>query len=442
MPQMGVSVSEGTVSKWCKQVGETIAQDETIVEISTDKVDTEVPSPAAGTVVEILVQEGQTVDVNTTIARISAGGGAPTATTPPPPPPPSAAPASAAPAVVAVPTPPLPVAVVAAPPQSDDDQSMRSFMSPVVARMVAEHGLDIAAIPGTGRGGRVTKKDVEGFLTERGAPDPAPVPASAATAPVAAPTPTPVAQPAPIAAPLADDIELLPLTTIRKAIARNMRASIDTNAHVTSLVEIDMTRVWNLRKEVNAQYNAAYSHKVSFLPFIMRVVCEAVSKWPLMNAELRADGIAVKHHVNLGIAVSIEDGKELIVPVIHRAEEKNLLGLSRALQELAERGRVKQLTPDEMSGGSITITNPGSYGTLIGTPIIPPGQAAIVSVCAIVKRPVVVTDEHGNDSISIRQMMYLPVSYDHRLIDGAYSAQFMGEIKHCLETWEPGDYGA
>ncbi len=421
MPQMGVSVSEGTVTVWRKQVGETIAADETIVEISTDKVDTEVPSPAAGTVVEILVAEGTTVDVGTVIARIGTGEGAPPASAPEPAP---------------EPTPPTPAAApLANGSEADSDESMRTFMSPVVARMVAEHGLEISTIAGSGRGGRVTKKDIEAHLA--GAPaEAAPLAAPAATPTVA----TPPAAPAPAPVIAGADEVATPLSSIRKVIARNMRASIDTNAHVTSIVEIDMTRVGRLRKEINAEWAQTNGVRVSYLPFIMRAVIESVGHWPWLNAEIRGDQLIQKSSINLGIAVSIDDGRELVVPVIHRAEERNLLGLTRALTDLAERGRQKQLTVDEMRGGTITITNPGVLGTLIGMPIIPPGQSAIVDVCAIVKRPVVVSDEHGSDSIAIRQMMYLPVSYDHRLIDGAYAAQFMARVKKSLETWEPADY--
>ncbi len=427
MPQMGVSVSEGTVTVWRKQVGDAVAADETIVEISTDKVDTEVPSPAAGTVVEILVAEGTTVDVGTAIARIDTGGG----------PAPAAAPA---PAPAPEPTPAAPVPAAASAPVAngaEGDDSMRTFMSPVVARMVAEHGIEIATITGSGRGGRVTKKDIEAHLAGPAAAAPAPAPAAVAAA-EAAPAPRAAPAPAPVVA--GADEEATPLASIRKVIARNLRASIETNAHVTSIVEIDMTRVGLLRKEINAEWAQTNGVRVSFLPFIMRAVIEAVGHWPWMNAEIRGDQLVQKRSINLGIAVSIDDGKELVVPVIHRAEERNLLGLTRALTDLAERGRAKKLSVDEMSGGTITITNPGVLGTLIGTPIIPPGQSAIVDVCAIVKRPVVVSDEHGNDAIAIRQMMYLPVSYDHRLIDGAYAAHFMARVKKSLETWEPTDY--
>jgi pyruvate dehydrogenase E2 component (dihydrolipoamide acetyltransferase) len=321
----------------------------------------------------------------------------------------------------------------------------RSFMSPVVARMVAEHDLDISRIAGTGRGGRVTKKDVERYIAGASAPaapqaaTTAPAPAPAVPAAPARTAPAPASTPAPVAGPLE---EVSPLSTIRKVIARNMRHSLETSAPVTSVIEVDMTRVVNLRKQLNPRYQAAYAVKLSFMPFIMRAVVDAIPQWPWMNAEIRGDQVVVKRYVNLGIAVAIDDAKGLLVPVIRNAEEKNLLGLSRALIDLADRARAKKLTADELSGGTFTITNPGVFGALIGTPIIPMPQVAIIDVEAIVKRPVVLTDEFGNDSIGIRSMMYLPITYDHRLIDGAYAAQFMQVVKRNLETWGEAEYGA
>ncbi|MDX6628829.1 MAG: hypothetical protein QOH00_1075 [Gaiellales bacterium] len=469
MPQMGVSVSEGTVVTWRKQVGEAVKADETIVEISTDKVDTEVPAPASGTVRELLVAEGETVDVGTRIAVIDTGGGAAPAASAAPAAPDAAAPAPAAPApgepdvapppsadaphfqampVVGAPT------AAAPPPVADangESRDLQSFMSPVVARMVAEHGLDVAQIPGTGRGGRVTKRDVELFLGGGAAPAPAPAAVPAPAAAAAAPTPAAPAAPAVQAptgvtpsapsAPAAGDETLEPMSNIRKVIARNLRASVDTAVHVSTFFEVDMTRCWQVRAAVNRELVASYGVKASFLPFIMRATVEAIQHWPWVNAELRGTDIAVKRHVNLGVAVSVNDGKDLVVPVIHHAEELNLLGLTRALTDLAERARTKQLTADEMAGGTFSLTNPGGFGTLLGTPIIPPPQVAIMGVNAIVKRPVVVTDELGSDSIAIRQMMLLALSYDHRLVDGAYAAQFLALVKRHLESWDAAEYG-
>jgi pyruvate dehydrogenase E2 component (dihydrolipoamide acetyltransferase) len=467
MPQMGVSVSEGTVVTWRKQVGETVKADETIVEISTDKVDTEVPSPAAGTVHELLVGEGETVDVGTRIAVIDTGGGG--GATPAPAAPAPAAPQAAAPEVA--PAAPAEAPDVAPPASADaphfqampvvgapaasareveesngDGRDLRSFMSPVVARMVAEHGLDIAQIAGSGRGGRVTKKDVEEYLAGGSSATPAAAPAAAPATPLAAAT-APAVQaptgstPTPPPAAAAGDEVIEPMSNIRKVISRNLRQSVDTAVHVSTFFEIDMTRCWNVRSAVNKELTKSYGVKASFLPFIMRATVEAIQHWPWVNAEVRGTDIVVKRHVNLGVAVSVNDGKDLVVPVIHHAEELNLLGLTRALTDLAERGRTKRLTADEMSGGTFSLTNPGGFGTLLGTPIIPPPQVAILGVNAIVKRPVVVTDELGSDSIAIRQIMLLALSYDHRLVDGAYAAQFLALVKKHLETWDAAEYG-
>jgi pyruvate dehydrogenase E2 component (dihydrolipoamide acetyltransferase) len=464
MPQMGVSVSEGTVVTWRKQVGEAVKADETIVEISTDKVDTEVPAPASGTVRELLVAEGETVDVGTRIAVIDTGGGAAPGASPAPAAPPAeapAAPAAEAPDVApppsadaphfqAMPVVDAPTAAAPAPVADANGESrdMQSFMSPVVARMVAEHGLDIAQIPGSGRGGRVTKRDVEVFLGEGAAPAPAPAPAPVAAAAAAPTAPAAPAVQAPTgstpsapSAPSAGDETIEPMSNIRKVIAKNLRASVDSAVHVSTFFEVDMTRCWQVRAAVNKELTASYGVKASFLPFIMRATVEAIQHWPLVNAELRGTDVVLKRHVNFGVAVSINDGKDLVVPVIHHAEELNLLGLTRALTDLAERGRTKQLTADEMSGGTFTLTNPGGFGTLFGTPIIPPPQVAIMGVNAIVKRPVVVTDALGSDSIAIRQIMLLALSYDHRLVDGAYAAQFLALVKRHLETWDAAEYG-
>jgi 2-oxoglutarate dehydrogenase E2 component (dihydrolipoamide succinyltransferase) len=423
---------------------------------------------------ELLVGEGETVDVGTRIAVIDTGGGGGAATAPAPSPePPAPAAEATAPAAGASPAPAPEAADVAPPASADaphfqampvvgapaassrepddeangDGRDLRSFMSPVVARMVAEHGLDISQIRGSGRGGRVTKKDIEEHLAggstaaaPAAAPAPAAPPAPAAeAAPVQAPT---GAMPKPARPAAAGDEVIEPMSNIRKVIARNLRASVDSAVHVSTFFEVDMTRCWAVRSAVNKELARTSGVKASFLPFIMRATVEAIQHWPWVNAELRGSEIAVKRHVNLGVAVSVNDGKDLVVPVIHNAEELNLLGLTRALTDLAERARAKQLTADEMSGGTFSLTNPGGFGTLFGTPIIPPPQVAIMGVNAIVKRPVVVTDELGSDSIAIRQMMLLALSYDHRLVDGAYAAQFLALVKRHLETWDAAEYGA
>jgi 2-oxoglutarate dehydrogenase E2 component (dihydrolipoamide succinyltransferase) len=339
----------------------------------------------------------------------------------------------------------------------------RTFVSPVVARMVAEHGLDINAISGTGAGGRVTKKDVQAFIDSGGqaaapAPEPEvhdvphfappPEPETPAPAPAAEPSPA-AAAPAPAAAPppaVVEDEpgpgeELYRFNTVRKVIARHMRHSLETAAQVTTVIEVDMTGVVNLRKKWKPVYAERHGVNLTYVPFVARATMDAIGRWPWVNSEVRGETALIKRYVNLGMAVAIDDSKGLMVPVIHHAEELNLVGLSRAVIDLAEKARTKTLTPDEMSGGTFTITNPGVFGALIGTPIIPEGQVAILDVEAIVKRPVVVTDRHGNDAIAIRHMMFLCLSYDHRLVDGAYAAQFMAQVKQNLEGWGEDAYG-
>jgi 2-oxoglutarate dehydrogenase E2 component (dihydrolipoamide succinyltransferase) len=468
MPQMGVSVSEGTITRWMKQVGDHIEADETIVEISTDKVDTEIPSPASGIVREILANDGDTVPVNTRIAVIAVGDAGD-----------AVAPADTAPTDNAEETPatpetaqtmssqPAPEPEAANGSNGDEDDSGRTFISPVVARMLAEHRLDVNQITGSGRGGRVTKKDVQGFIDSGGAqaepvihdvphfappaeetvvsqpapPPVAPAPRAPAPAPAAAapPAPAPATQQALVAS--GGDEELYQFNTIRKVIARHMRHSLDTAAHVTTVIEVDMTGVVNLRKTWKPEYQKRYGVNLTYIPFIARATIDAIGSWPWVNAEVRGETALIKKYVNLGMAVAVDDSKGLMVPVIHHAEEMNLVGLSRSVIEMAEKARTKTLSPDEMAGGSFTITNPGVFGALMGTPIIPEGQVAILDVEAIVKRPVVVSDRHGNDSIAIRHMMFLCLSYDHRLVDGAYAAQFMAQIKASLESWDEQAFG-
>ena len=353
---------------------------------------------------------------------------------------------------------------------TDDDDSGRTFISPVVARMLAEHRLDVNQITGSGRGGRVTKKDVQAFIDSGGAqaepvihdvphfapPAEEPPVVSQPAPPPAAPAPPPPAAPAPAAAAAAPppapatqqalvasggDEELYQFNTIRKVIARHMRHSLDTAAHVTTVIEVDMTGVVNLRKKWKPEYQKRYGVNLTYIPFIARATIDAIGSWPWVNAEVQGETALIKKYVNLGMAVAVDDSKGLMVPVIHHAEEMNLVGLSRAVIEMAEKARTKTLSPDEMAGGSFTITNPGVFGALMGTPIIPEGQVAILDVEAIVKRPVVVSDRHGNDSIAIRHMMFLCLSYDHRLVDGAYAAQFMAQIKASLESWDEQAFG-
>jgi pyruvate dehydrogenase E2 component (dihydrolipoamide acetyltransferase) len=477
MPQMGVSVSEGTITKWAKSEGEPVEADETLLEISTDKVDTEVPSPASGVLRQILAQEGETVAVGTRIAVIAPEGAeveeaAPPEESPPEPPTAEAAEeaASAAGAEGETPTeakveeapparpsePPAREERVSAPkppeaeappareePTDGDGRQEGRFVSPVVARIAAEHDVDVSRIEGTGRGGRVTKKDILAFI-ESGAQAPAPATAEPAAAPEAPPAPRPEAPK--VEAPAAAAVEpqpgetLEPMTAMRKGIAEHMRRSLDTSAHVTTTFEVDMSKVVAIRAELKKEYAEKHGVKLTFLPFIARATVDAIGKWPWMNAELRGESIVVKSYVNLGIAVALEGGKGLIVPVVKNAEEKNLLGMARAIIDVAERARTKKLMPDDVQGGTFTITNPGGFGAIHGTPIISQPQVGILDVEAIVKRPVVVEGEDGSDVIAIRPMMNLCLSYDHRLVDGAYAAQFMRDLKTTLQTWDQSAY--
>jgi 2-oxoglutarate dehydrogenase E2 component (dihydrolipoamide succinyltransferase) len=458
MPQMGVSVSEGTITKWNKQVGEHVEADETILEISTDKVDTEVPSPASGVVSEILVPEGETVAVGTVLARIG-GEGAGSAPAPAPaeaPPEPAtqaAADASEQAAnEVAEPTPAQQRDEASAPaPAATPSGNGKAFVSPVVARIASEHGIDPAQVAGSGAGGRVTKKDILAFLEggngdAQAAPAPAAPVAPAPTAPApTAPTPATAATPA-APAPPADAGEpgvgetLEPMSAMRRGIAEHMRRSLDTSAHVTSAIEVDMSKVVAIREKLKKEYQAGYGVNPTFLAFIARATVENLRDYPWVNGELRGDKIVTRNYVNLGFAVELADGKGLIVPVVKGAESLNLLGMAKAIADIAARARAKQLTPDDVSGGTFTITNPGGYGTFHGTPVISQPQAGILGTYAIVKRPWVITDENGADAIAIRSIMNLTLTYDHRLIDGALAGRFLRDLRERLQSWGESDY--
>ena len=472
MPQMGVSVSEGTITKWLKQEGEQIEADEALLEISTDKVDTEVPSPASGVVTQILVPEGETVEVGTKLAVIGGEGGASAEAPPAAEPEAPAAPeevaqpaespaVEAAPAAEAAPAPPpAPEAApqpAAAPAPADGQQNGKSFVSPVVARIAAEHGVDVSSVPGTGRGGRVTKKDILNFVESGGqaaatapaappqeeapapapaAPEPAPAPAPAAEAPPKAPPPAPA--PEPVAATAGEQLE--PMNAMRRGIAEHMRRSLDTAAHVTSAIEVDMSRVVAIRDKLKPEYQKTYGVNPTYLIFVARAVVETLKKYPWINGEIRGEQIVTRPWVNLGFAVELTDGKGLIVPVVKHAEGLNMLGMAQAVTDIAERARNKKLTPDEVQGGTFTITNPGGYGTFHGTPVISQPQAAILGTYALVKRPWVVQDSFGKDVIAIRPIMNLTLTYDHRLVDGALAGRFLKDLKEALETWDEVSY--
>jgi pyruvate dehydrogenase E2 component (dihydrolipoamide acetyltransferase) len=457
MPQMGVSVSEGTITKWLKQEGEEVQADEALLEISTDKVDTEVPSPASGVVTQILVKEGETVDVGTKLAVIGGEAGAPAEEPAAEPEPEAAVPAAEVvaqpaetPAVDQAPAPePAPAPAPPAAP-ADAQQNGKSFVSPVVARIASEHNVDISSVPGTGRGGRVTKKDILNYV-ESGpkaappqeappaAPEPAPAPAPApepapAPAAEAPPKPPPPPAPEPVAATAGEQLE--PMNAMRRGIAEHMRRSLDTAAHVTSAIEVDMSRVVDIRNKLKPEYQKTYGVNPTYLIFVARAVVETLKRYPWINGEIRGEQIVTRPWVNLGFAVELAEGKGLIVPVVKHAEGLNLLGMAQAVTNIAERARNKKLTPDEVQGGTFTITNPGGYGTFHGTPVISQPQAGILGTYALVKRPWVVQDSFGKDVIAIRPIMNLTLTYDHRLVDGALAGRFLKDVKEALENWD------
>jgi pyruvate dehydrogenase E2 component (dihydrolipoyllysine-residue acetyltransferase) len=467
MPQMGVSVSEGTITRWLKQEGEQVEADEPLLEISTDKVDTEVPSPASGTLTQILVQEGATVDVGTKLGQIggSAAGEAPEAEAAEPEPPAPAAEEAPAPATAEAaaeadaaspaesPAPTAPEPSAAPPAAPAPSGNGKAFVSPVVARIAGEHGIDPSQVPGTGSGGRVTKKDILAFVESGGAqeapaapqptaPAPAPeVPQAPAPQPPAeaAPPPAPPKPPAP--APVAagetlpgETVE--PITAMRRGIAEHMRRSLDTSAHVTSAIEVDFSRVVAVRQRLKKEYQSAYGVNPTYLAFVAKASVETLRDYPYVNAEMRGDSIVTRNFVNLGIAVELAEGKGLIVPVLRNAEGLNLLGLARGIAEIAAKARNKQLVPDDVQGGTFTITNPGGYGTFHGTPVISQPQSAILGTYALVKRPWVVEDELGQDVIAIRPLMNITLTYDHRLVDGALAGRFLRDLRERLEAWE------
>ena len=422
MPQMGESIFEGTITKWLKNVGDTVQRDEPLFEISTDKVDAEIPSPAAGVLTEIKVQAGQTAQINTVVALIGGGSGA--------------APSKAAPAPAAA-TAPAPSAAKAEPqaeaePVSGEAEHVRS--SPLVRKMARENNVNLGAVAGTGAGGRVTKEDIVAYIEKGGsaaaparAAVPAPAPAAAAAPKPAAPAPTATAAAAPIPG------ELVPLSRMRSIIAQRMVESKHISPHVHTVFKIDFTRIVKLREKEKSKYEQRNGVKLTYMPFISRAVIANLRKMPIVNASMEGDAIRYHANINLGIAVALEWG--LIVPVIKQAEEKNFLGIARAIADLAERARGKKLKPDEVAGGTFTITNPGIFGEQFGMPIINQPESAILGVGGLFKEPAVVTAEDGTDSIAIRHFLHLTLGFDHRTIDGADAGKFMAEVKKYLEGW-------
>jgi pyruvate dehydrogenase E2 component (dihydrolipoamide acetyltransferase) len=473
MPQMGVSVSEGTITKWLKAQGDQVEADEPLLEISTDKVDTEVPSPGTGVLTEILVQEGQTVDVGTKLAVIGGdGASAPSGSEPQaqeaPPEPATQAAADASMAAASEGVGDVASSQEEAAEPAEAAQAAESaatngktFISPVVAKIASEHGVDPSQVQGTGRGGRVTKKDILEFI-ESGAqqaapaapappeapaaPEPAAAPTAPAPAPTPAPAPAPVSAPAPAAAavtaagPSQPGESFEPMTAMRRGIAEHMRRSLDTSAHVTSAIEVDMSKIVAIRGKLKKDYEQSYGVNPTYLIFVARAAAETLRDYPWINGEIRGDQIVTRSYVNLGFAVELQDGKGLIVPVVKNAETLNLVGMAKAVTDIAQRARDKKLLPDEVQGGTFTITNPGGYGTFHGTPVISQPQAAILGTYAVVKRPWVVQDELGEDVIAIRPIMNLTLTYDHRLVDGALAGRFLRDLRQKLESWDESAY--
>ena len=408
MPQMGESVAEGTVTKWLKKVGARVERDEPLFEISTDKVDAEIPSPASGVLAMILVKENETVAVNTIVAWIDGEGEA-------------EAVGGEAPAVAAVAPSPAPVAVtprppVEAPPPPALTVAGKVRSSPLVRRIAREHNVDLTEVRGTGLGGRISKKDVLAYLAHPAAAGPA----------VAGPSPPTPAAPRMV---FTGPSEVVPMTPMRRQIAEHMVASKHTSAHVSTVFEVEMTKIVEVMARHGEEFERRQGLKLTYTPFFVRAALEAIKEFPILSSSVEGTNIVYRRDVNIGIAVALETG--LIVPVVKRADEKNFLAIARAVKDLADRARTKHLSVDDVQGGTFTITNPGVFGGLFGTPIINQPQVAILGVGTIEKRPVI-----RHDAIAIRPMVYLVLTFDHRIIDGAVADQFMSRIKSSLENWE------
>jgi len=459
MPQMGESIFEGTITKWLKKPGDKVERDEPLFEISTDKVDAEIPSPSAGVLKEIKIPEGQTVPIQTVVAVIDGAGAAAAAPAPAAAPPaPAAKPAAAAapivaPATAAKPAPapaPVPAAGPAAAstavPQANGaaaSTTERVHSSPLVRRLAKEHNIDLTTLEGTGAGGRITKEDIEAAIAGQSAAAPAAISA-------ARPTPQPP-PPAPVAAPGAPaahgtqyipalqigvpreriyfgNYELQPLSVMRQKIAEHMVASKHVSPHVYSVDEIDMSKVAAIRTKAKEEFEKRYETRLTFMPFFVKAAVAGLRAYPTLNASLDGTNVVLHKEINVGIAVALDWG--LIVPVVKSADEKNLLGIQRTLNDLAERARSKKLKPEEVQEGTFSITNPGVFGGLFGLPVISQPNVGILGLGAIEKRPVVI-----NDSIAIRSMCYVTLSYDHRVVDGAIAHQFLHKVKETLENW-------
>jgi pyruvate dehydrogenase E2 component (dihydrolipoamide acetyltransferase) len=403
MPQMGESITEGTITKWLKKVGDSVQRDEPIFEISTDKVDAEIPSPIAGTLTEIKVLEGSTVGINTVVAVIGGGAGKAAAA-------PVAAPSAAAPVEKAAP---------AQVESAASDERPRS--SPLVRKIAKDNNVDLAQVPGTGSAGRITKTDILGHLEKPSAPVASAAVASAPAAPAKAAAPAPMPG------------ELVPMTKMRGIIARRMVESKQTSPHVHTVFKVDMTRIVRLREKEKSKYEQRNGVKLTYMPFITRAAIMALRKHPIVNGAVEGDAIRYNKNINIGIAVALDWG--LIVPVLKQTEEKNFLGIARGIVDIAERARGKKLAPDEISGGTFTLTNSGIFGEQFGTPIINQPQAAILGIGGLNKEAEVLTDKDGNDSIAIRSIQRFTLGFDHRIVDGADAGKFMSDFKAYLENW-------
>ncbi|HET8965504.1 MAG TPA: dihydrolipoamide acetyltransferase family protein [Candidatus Acidoferrum sp.] len=466
MPQMGESIFEGTITKWLKKPGDKVERDEPLFEISTDKVDAEIPSPSAGVLKEIKVKEGQTVPINTVVASIDAAGSAVAAEAPvaapapapkaeAPKPAPAPQPAASKPGPVPVPSPQAPAQPAAAA-SAPAKEGARIHSSPLVRRMAKEHGIDLSTVPGTGSGGRISKQDIEAAIAGGGAAtsplEPVEEPAYAAPVPQAS-RPAVVPPPPPAYAPAAaspaghgtqfipslqtgvprerlyfGNYEVEPLSTMRLKIAEHMVASKHVSPHVYSVDEIDMSKVAALRAKSKDEFEKQYGTKLTFMPFFVKAAVAGLRAFPTLNASLDGTNVVLHKEINVGIAVALDWG--LIVPVIKNADEKNILGIQRTMNDLAERARSKKLRPEEVQEGTFSITNPGVFGGLFGLPVISQPNVGILGLGAIEKRPVVI-----NDSIAIRSMCYVTLSYDHRVVDGAIAHQFLHKVKETLENW-------
>jgi pyruvate dehydrogenase E2 component (dihydrolipoamide acetyltransferase) len=427
MPQMGESIFEGTITKWLKKPGDRVQRDEPLFEISTDKVDAEIPAPASGVLQDIKVGEGNTVQVNTVVGTIAGDGEAAAyapakaAATPP-------AKSAAVPSALAPPAKteaaPSRVSPPPVPPQAPRDEEDHARSSPLVRKIAREHNVSLSQVPGTGLGGRITKQDIMAFLERQDTAAAVAMPSAVEAAPS-----RPAAQPVPAAIPG----DLVPMTQMRKIIAQRMVESRRTSAHVHSMFEVDMTRIVQLRNRTKTAFEQRHGARLTFMPFFVRAAIIALQQFPIVNASVEGEAIRYHRHVNAGIAVALDWG--LIVPVLKNADELNFLGLQRSITDLGERARSKKLKPEEVEGSTFTITNPGQFGAVFGLPIINQPNTAILGVGGITKMPLVVTDSDGNDSIAIRSVVHLTLGYDHRVIDGAVADQFMAFVKKTLENW-------